>query len=155
MKTEMNPNFFKLLLNVYPPYWGTGIVVKKISPNYKEIIVQMKMKWYNRNYVNTHFGGSLYAMTDPFFMLMLLQILGKEYIVWDKAAHIEFIKPGRGTLTAKFIITEEEIGNILKNTADGQKYLPEFSVDIKDEADETVASVTKILYVRKKIHSDS
>ncbi len=155
MKTEMNPNFFKLLLNVYPPYWGTGIVVKKISPDYKEIIVQMKMRWYNRNYVNTHFGGSLYAMTDPFFMLMLLQILGKEYIVWDKAAHIEFIKPGRGTLTAKFIITEEEIGNILKNTADGQKYLPEFSVDIKDEADETVASVTKILYVRKKIHSDS
>jgi len=155
MKTQMNPNFFKLLLNVYPPYWGTGIVVKKISPDYKEIIVQMKMRWYNRNYVKTHFGGSLYAMTDPFFMLMLLQILGKEYIVWDKAAHIEFIRPGRGTLTAKFIITDEEIGNILKNTADGQKYLPEFSVDIKDEADETVASVTKILYVRKKINSDS
>jgi len=144
MKTQMNPNFFKLLLNVYPPYWGTGIVVKKISPDYKEIIVQMKMRWYNRNYVKTHFGGSLYAMTDPFFMLMLLQILGKEYIVWDKAAHIEFIKPGRG-----------EIGNILKNTADGQKYLPEFSVNIKDEADETVASVTKILYLRKKINSDS
>ncbi|HAO19521.1 MAG TPA: tetrameric acyl-CoA thioesterase, partial [Desulfobacteraceae bacterium] len=142
-------------LNVYPPYWGTGIVVKKISPDYKEIIVQMKMRWYNRNYVKTHFGGSLYAMTDPFFMLMLLQILGKEYIVWDKAAHIEFIKPGRGTLTAKFIITDEEIGNILKNTADGQKYLPEFSVNIKDEADETVASVTKILYLRKKINSDS
>jgi len=155
MKTQMNPNFFKLLLNVYPPYWGTGIVVKKISPDYKEIIVQMKMRWYNRNYVKTHFGGSLYAMTDPFFMLMLLQILGKEYIVWDKAAHIEFIKPGRGTLTAKFIITDEEIGNILKNTADGQKYLPEFSVNIKDEADETVASVTKILYLRKKINSDS
>jgi len=155
MKTQMNPNFFKLLLNVYPPYWGTGIVVKKISPDYKEIIVQMKMRWYNRNYVKTHFGGSLYAMTDPFFMLMLLQILGKEYIVWDKAAHIEFIRPGRGTLTAKFIITDEEIGNILKNTADGQKYLPEFSVDIKDEADETVASVTKILYLRKKINSDS
>ncbi|OQX17968.1 MAG: tetrameric acyl-CoA thioesterase [Desulfobacteraceae bacterium IS3] len=151
----MNPNFFKLLLNVYPPYWGTGIVVKKISPDYKEIIVQMKMRWYNRNYVKTHFGGSLYAMTDPFFMLMLLQILGKEYIVWDKAAHIEFIRPGRGTLTAKFIITDEEIGNILKNTADGQKYLPEFSVNIKDEADETVASVTKILYLRKKINSDS
>jgi len=155
LKTQMNPGFFKLMLNVYPPYWGTGIVVKKISPDYKEIIVQMKMRWYNRNYVKTHFGGSLYAMTDPFFMLMLLQILGKEYIVWDKAAHIEFIKPGRGTLTAKFIITDEEIGNILKNTADGQKYLPEFSVNIKDEADETVASVTKILYLRKKINSDS
>lgn len=154
MKTRMKPMLFKLLLNLYPPYWGTGIVVKKISRNYKEIIVQMNLRWYNRNYVNTHFGGSLYSMTDPFFMLMLLQILGKDYIVWDKAAHIEFIKPGRGRLTARFIIEEEEIGNILKNTAGGQKYLPEFSVDIKDEADETVASVTKILYVRKKMQKD-
>jgi hypothetical protein len=150
MKTQMKPMLFKLLLNLYPPYWGTGIVVKKISRNYKEIIVEMNLRWYNRNYVHTHFGGSLYSMTDPFFMLMLLQILGKDYIVWDKAAHIEFIKPGRGRLTARFIIEEEEIRNVLKNTADGQKYLPEFSVDIKDEADETVAKVTKILYVRKK-----
>jgi len=70
----MNSTLFKLLLNVYPPYWGTGIVVRKVSPNWKEIIVQMKMRWYNRNYVNTHFGGSLYAMTDPFFMVMLIKM---------------------------------------------------------------------------------
>ena len=81
----MDHNQFKRKLNLYPPYWGTGIFVKKISPDFREIIVQMKMTWYNRNYVNTHFGGSLYSMTDPFFMLMLMQILGKEYIVWDKA----------------------------------------------------------------------
>lgn len=89
-------------------------------------------------------------MTDPFFMLMLLQILGKEYVVWDKSAHIDFVKPGRGTVTAKFIVKEEQIKTILKNTASGQRYLPEFFVDIKDNADETVARVTKILYVRKK-----
>lgn len=121
-----------------------------MSANYKEIIVHMKMRWYNRNYVNTHFGGSLYAMTDPFFMVMLIQVLGKQYIVWDKAVHIDFIKPGQGKVTARFIIKEEQIDNILEKTADRQKYLPEFSVDIKDEAGDTVARVTKTLYIRKK-----
>jgi len=140
----------KLILNLYPPYWGTGIFVSRVSADYKEIIVHMKMRWYNRNYVNTHFGGSLYAMTDPFFMVMLIQVLGKQYIVWDKAVHIDFIKPGQGKVTARFIIKEEQIDNILEKTADGQKYLPEFSVDIKDEAGDTVARVTKTLYIRKK-----
>jgi hypothetical protein len=152
---KMNAAYFRLLLNIYPPYWGTGIVVKKISPDYKETTVQMKMKWYNRNYVGTHFGGSLYAMTDPFFMLMLIQILGKEYIVWDKGANIDFVKPGQGTLTAKFTIGDEHINDILNNTLSGNKYFPQFSVDITNEFNETVARVNKLLYVRKKIKNNS
>jgi len=118
------------------------------------IYVQMKMRWYNRNYVNTHFGGSLYAMTDPFYMLMLIHILGKEFVVWDKAAHIDFIKPSRGTVTAKFVIKEEEIESIIRNTSAGQKYFPELSVDIEDEAGEKVARVVKTLYIRKKASND-
>lgn len=147
----MKAKHLKLLLNIYPPYWATGITVKHISPDFREIVVQMKMRWYNRNYVSTHFGGSLYAMTDPFHMLMLMHILGKEFIVWDKAAHIDFIKPGEGVVTARFVITDEQIDDILNNTADGQKYLPQFMVDIVNEAGETVTRVVKTLYVRKKI----
>ena len=147
----MNHTLFKLLLNFYPPYWATGISVKKVSPDYSDIVVQMKQRWYNRNFVNTHFGGSLYSMTDPFFMLMLIQILGKTYIVWDQAAHITFIKPGRGTVTARFVITEKQIEEIIANTAAGQKNMPEFSVDINDQAGEKVARVIKTLYIRKKI----
>jgi len=146
----MNPKFFRLLINLYPPYWGTGITVRSISPNFREIFVQMKMRWYNRNYVKTHFGGSLYAMTDPFFMIMLIHILGKEFVVWDKAAHIDFIKPDRGTVTARFVIQEEQIKTIIHNTLGGQKYFPEFTVDIENEAGEKVAHVVKTLYVRKK-----
>jgi hypothetical protein len=108
------------------------------------------MRWYNRNYVKTHFGGSLYAMTDPFFMLMLIHILGKEFVVWDKAAHIDFLKPSQGTVTARFLITEEQIEDIIRNTSGAQKYLPEFSVDIENEAGEKVARVVKTLYIRKK-----
>ena len=146
----MNPRTFKLLINLYPPYWGTGITIRSVSADYREICMQMKMRWYNRNAVKTHFGGSLYGMTDPFFMLMLIHILGKEYVVWDKAAHIDFIKPSQGTVTARFLITEEEIEDIIKNTSGGQKYFPEFSVDIENEAGEKVARVVKTLYIRKK-----
>ena len=151
----MNHIRFKRKLNLYPPYWGTGIIVKKISPDFREIVVQMKMKWYNRNYVNTHFGGSLYSMTDPFFMLMLIKILGKEYVVWDKAAHIDFIKPGLGTVTAKFVISDEQIKDIIAKTADGQKYLPEFTVDIKSRKGNKVARVIKTLYIRKKLRNSN
>jgi acyl-coenzyme A thioesterase PaaI-like protein len=146
----MNPRSFKLLINLYPPYWGTGITIRSVSADYREICMQMKMRWYNRNAVKTHFGGSLYGMTDPFFMLMLIHILGKEYVVWDKAAHIDFIKPSQGTVTARFLIKEEQIEDIIRNTSGGQKYFPEFSVDIENEAGEKVARVVKTLYIRKK-----
>lgn len=151
----MNHKIFKLMFNLYPPYWATGIVVKKVTPDFREVIVEMKMRFYNRNYMYTHFGGSLYAMTDPFYMVMLIQILGNEYVVWDKAAYINFIKPGRGTVTAKFTIDQVLLTDISKNTADGQKYIRDLTVDVKDEQDETVARVVKTLYIRKNIPGKS
>lgn len=147
----MQSNKLKFLLNIYPPYLGTGITVTHISPDFRETFVQMKRKWYNTNYVKTHFGGSLYAMTDPFFMLMLIQILGKNYVVWDKSANIEFIKPGISTVIAKFIITDDHLKTIHENTAEGQKYLHTFEVKIEDENNELIALVTKVLYIRKKL----
>lgn len=147
---NMRPGCLRLLINLYPPYWGTGITVKHISQDYREVRVQMKMRWYNRNYVRSHFGGSLYAMTDPFFMVMLMHILGKDFVVWDKEGHIEFIKPSRGTVFARFLIEQKHIKTIIDRTSEGQKFLPEFSVDIQDEAGEAVARVVKTLYIRKK-----
>ena len=83
-------------------------------------------------------------------MVMLIHILGKEFVVWDKAAHIDFIKPARGTVIARFLIEEEQIKTILRNTSGGQKCFPEFTVDIENEAGEKVAHVVKTLYIRKK-----
>jgi len=148
MKTR--PGLMKFFLNIYPPYLGTGISVKKISPDFKEVVVQMKMHWYNRNYMKTHFGGSLYAMTDPFYMLMLIQILGKDYIVWDKSAQIEFIKPGVNTVTARFVIEDEQVEKTIQNTADGKKYYLELLVNVENENGKTAAKVSKVLYIRKK-----
>jgi hypothetical protein len=146
----MNARLFRLLLNLYPPFLGTGICVKKISEDFREILVEMRLGWYNRNYVNTHFGGSIYAMTDPFYMLMLIKNLGDEYIVWDKSATVDFVKPGRGTVFAHFILTEEMIIDIVERTKSGERYLPEFTVNVVDIDNDIVAVVKKVLYIRKK-----
>ena len=146
----MKPFYLKTLINLYPPYLGTGISVRTLAPDFRYIRVDMKLRWFNRNYVNTHFGGSLYAMTDPFYMLMLMNILGNRYLVWDKSANIAFVKPGKGTVSAEFRVTDEQIDQIFRATAGGEKYLPEFTVDIRDADQILVARVIKQLYVRRK-----
>jgi hypothetical protein len=99
-------------INFYPPLLGAGIrVLHKQSDDYT-IKVQLKLTRLNFNAVGTHFGGSLYAMCDPFFMLILLEHMGRDYIVWDKAASVQFLKPGRGTVTATFHISPEQIAEM-------------------------------------------
>ncbi|WP_028693237.1 DUF4442 domain-containing protein [Pseudomonas cremoricolorata] len=138
------------LLNCYPPYLGAGIRVQSISPDMRRIKVRMKLTRWNRNYVGTQFGGSLYSMVDPFYMLLLIEQLGSEYIVWDKAASIDFVSPGKGPVHAEFEIDDALLDDIRQQTAGGKKYLPRLQVDIRDDAGELVARVDKTLYVRLK-----
>lgn len=138
------------LMNVWPPYLGAGVTVKKSDEDLTSVEVEMKLRFWNRNYVNTHFGGSLYAMTDPFFMLMLMHHLGKDYIVWDKAAAIQFKKPGKGKVSAHFKLSKEEASAIREQADANYKVEPVFDVEIKDENGDVVAEVKKTLYVRRK-----
>ena len=142
--------FLRWALNFYPPYIGAGVRVRHISADFQQVQVKMGLGWYNRNYVGTQFGGSLYSMVDPFFMLMLMENLGSKYIVWDKAADIDFIAPGKGPVFARFTIDETLLAEIRRQTADGEKYLPQLQVDIHDGAGNLVARVGKTLYVRLK-----
>ncbi|WP_448383155.1 DUF4442 domain-containing protein [Desulfosoma sp.] len=148
--TIVNHRTFRLLLNVYPPYLGAGVHVRHVSSDFREIVVEMPLRFFNRNYVGTHFGGSLYAMVDPFYMLMLIKNLGPDYIVWDKAASIDFVKPGRGTVRAHFRLEEKVLEEIKERVKDGGKYLPTFTVPVVDRHGDVVARVEKVLYVRKK-----
>jgi len=134
----------------WPPFLGAGIRVRSLSDDFREATVELKLGRLNRNAVGTHFGGSLYAMTDPFFMIMLLHNLGDDYLVWDKSGSIEYVAPGRGIVRAEFQLTEERIADIRAQAAAGEKVLPEFVIDVKDEAGTMVARVRKILYVRLK-----
>jgi len=137
-------------MNLYPPYLGAGVRIRHISDDFRDVQVSMGLSWYNRNYVGTQFGGSLYSMVDPFFMLMLMENLGREYIVWDKAADIDFIAPGKGPVFARFNIDATLLDEIRRKTADGKKYLPQLQVDIHRGAGNRVARVGKTLYVRLK-----
>lgn len=138
------------MINRYGPYIGAGIKIEYLADDWKELRVAMHMRWYNRNAVGTHFGGSLYSMIDPHYMLMLMKLLGNQYLVWDKAAQIDFIKPGTGTVRATMIVTDAMLKTIYQHTKDGSKYLPEFEVTITDESGAVVAKAMKTLYVRKK-----
>ncbi len=136
------------LINFYPPLLGAGIRSKTIDDN--TIRVEMKLTALNRNIVGTHFGGSLYAMCDPWFMLILMRAMGPDYVVWDKAANIQFLMPGRGKVHATFEISEERIDQIRKLTEGDQKIEPTFEADVLDEENQVVAHVQKLLYIRKK-----
>jgi len=138
------------LLNLYGPYLGAGVRVTYVADNFQELRVSMKLRWYNRNAVGTHFGGSLYAMVDPHLMLMLMKLLGPGYIVWDKSASIDFIRPGTGTVSATICIDDEMIRTIKEAVAEKRKYQPEFNIRVVDEEDKLVCRVHKILYVRRK-----
>lgn len=138
------------LMKFWPPYFGAGISVDFISSNLDRIDVSMKLRFWNKNYVQTHFGGSLYSMTDPFFMLMLMEKLGPDYIVWDKAATINFKKPGKGKVFATFQLTDEQVNQIKTDVIEKNKVYPEFVVNVTNELGEVICMVTKTLYVKKK-----
>ena len=145
----MHARWYRRLFNLYPPFVGAGVHVTHISPDWRQLRVRLPLRWYNRNYVGTQFGGSLYTMTDPFLMIMVMKNLGPAYLVWDRAAEIEFVAPGRGAVTADFTLTDAQLDDIRANAGDG-KYLPWFPVDVKADDGSVVARVRKQLYVRRK-----
>lgn len=136
------------LINFYPPLLGAGIRSRSIDERTVEVV--MKLNIFNRNIVGVHFGGSLYAMCDPWFMLILMRLLGENYIVWDKAASIQFRRPGRGTVKVRFHIPREREEQIRAEADQSTKIEPTFSVDVMDEQGQVIAQVEKLLYVRRK-----
>jgi hypothetical protein len=139
------------VMNLWPPFLGAGIRVTRLQADWRAIDVEMKLHFWNANFVGTHYGGSLYSMTDPFYMLMLIENLGRDYIVWDKSASIRFRKPGKGKMVASFRLSEDQIESIRRQLETQQKVEPTFVVEVRDESGEVVAEVQKLLHVRKKM----
>ncbi len=137
-------------LNLWPPILFAGIRVVELSEDYRYARVELRMRPWNKNAVGAHFGGSLFAMTDPMYMLMLMANFHGDYYVWDKLADIDYVKPGFGTLYAEFNLTEGLLEQIRQNTSDGSKYLPVLPVLVKDRDGEVVAKLNRTLYLRKK-----
>ena len=146
----MSPRLLRWGMNWWPPFRGAGIRVRHIAGDWSEARVELSAGRLRRNFVGTHYGGSLFSMTDPFYALMLIHRLGDRFLVWDQAASIDFVAPGRGTVSARFSLAEDRLEEIRTQAAGGQKVLPQFDVEVKDEAGQLVARVRKTLYVRLK-----
>lgn len=151
--SEIRKLFLERLIRFYGPFLGAGVRPVEISEDYRYIKVEMPLTFYNKNYMGTQFGGSLYSMVDPWYMLMLIKNLGPDYIVWDKSASIEFKKPGRGSVHAEFLLTQERLNEIKSYVEVNTKMDAHFEVRILDEENNLIAMVDKVVYVRKKSNS--
>lgn len=147
---RLSPRGLRRAMNWWPPFLFTGVHVAHVADDWSSATVELRMRPWNRNYVGTHFGGTLFAMTDPFWMLLVLHAIGRDHVVWDQAGEITFLKPGRGTLRAEFRLPDGVIEAMHAATADGRKYLHWFENDILDAEGDVVARVRKQVYVRRK-----
>ena len=151
----LTPHLIKLRINTYAPYIGAGIKIDHIDLDQGLCVVSMGLNRLNKNIVGTQFGGSLYSMVDPFYMLMLMHQLGSSYVVWDKSSHIEFIAPGKSKVTARIKVTSAEVIAIQELAKDGEPVFRDYEVDIVDEQQKVVATVTKTVYIRLRKYSRS
>lgn len=136
--------------NLFPAYRGSGARVVYIAHDYREMRIKIPLSWRTRNYVGTIYGGSMYGGIDPIYMLMLIKTLGKDYIVWDKAATIRFKRPGKETLFADFLLAEEELGEI-KTLLENQKSVDRiYDIELKDKNGKVHCLIEKTLYIAKK-----
>lgn len=136
--------------NLFPAYRRSGGRIAYISDDYHEIHVKLPLNWATKNYVGTIFGGSMFAAVDPIYMVMLIKILGKDYIIWDKSANIKFKRPGKETLFAKFLITPKEISDIKIQLETAKSIDKLFTIVLKNKAGKVHCIVEKTIYISKK-----
>jgi len=150
MPESWHTRIMRWKFSLFPAWRGTGVRLKYIASDYREVRVELPLSWRTRNYVGTIFGGSLYGSVDPVYMIQLMLLLGRDYVVWDKAATIRFRKPGRSTLTATFRIDDAELQTIRELTANGEAVDRVYTVDLVDAEGVVHASVEKTIYIRKR-----
>jgi acyl-coenzyme A thioesterase PaaI-like protein len=150
MSETFSKKIERFKFNLFPAYRGSGGRIAYISEDYHEIHVKLPLNWRTKNYVGTIFGGSMFAATDPIYMVMLIKILGKTYVVWDKSTNIRFKRPGKETLFAKFLITPEEIVEIKAQLEETKSIDKIYKVELKNEKGKVHAIIEKTLYLSRK-----
>jgi acyl-coenzyme A thioesterase PaaI-like protein len=150
MPESFSKKIERFKFNLFPAYRGSGGRIAYISDDYHEIHVKLPLNWRTKNYVGTIFGGSMFAATDPIFMVMLIKILGKDYLVWDKSTNIRFKRPGKETLFATFLITPEEIGEIKEQLETIKSIDKIYKIELKNKTGKVHAIIEKTLYLSKK-----
>ena len=150
MPESLRTRLVRWRFNFFPAYRGTGARITYIADDWREVRIKLPLNWRTRNYVGTIYGGTMYGAMDPFPMVMLIRALGSEYVVWDKAATIQFKRPGRSTLHAVFTLEDEEIETIKAELSQRPSMDRVYKVDLTDEDGLVYASVDKTIYIRRK-----
>ncbi len=149
-RKHFTPQQLNKLLNLWPPMLGAGIRVQEINEDWTRARVKLVLNRINRNQHGTAFGGSIGAMTDAFFALLLMHQLGRDYKVWDQAAHLEYVSPGTGTIYGVFEVPPSVAAEIRAQCDAGEKVLHWFEVDLKLKDGTVVARARRQVYARKK-----
>jgi acyl-coenzyme A thioesterase PaaI-like protein len=151
----LTPHLFKLRINTYAPYVGAGIKIEHLNMDQGLCIVGMELTALNKNIVGTQFGGSLYSMIDPFYMMLLMQQLGSNYVVWAKSSHIKFVAPGTSKVTARIKVSTSEVTEIRELAESGEPVFRDYRTEVVDHNQKVIAIVTKTVYIRLRKHSKS
>ncbi len=153
-KTDRKENFkskaTRIGINFFPAYRRTGGRIYFLSDDWRDIHLTLGLTWKTKNYVGTVFGGSIYGAIDPIYMIQLLKILGSEYVVWDKSAVINFLKPIKKSVFARFLITDEILSEIISKVKSHQKYSIELKTNFQDGNGIIYAEVIKTIYIADK-----
>ena len=147
---RMTPRRLAIGMSLWAPNLFSGIRVKRFSKDWTHATVELHINVFTRNYVKTAFGGSMSAMTDPYFFMLVKHQLGNDYVVWDTRGEIEFVKPGRGVLTAHFAVPKQKATELRERARGGAKVLEWFESEITDRHGDVVARVRREVYVREK-----
>ncbi len=150
MSESLKSRLTRLAFNFFPAYWGTGAHITYLAQDWREVRVKLPLTWRTRNYVGTIFGGSMYGAVDPIYMVMLIQLLGPEYVVWDKDAAVHFKRPGRSALYACFMLEAQEIDAIKAELTQCSSLERTYQVNLIDSEGMIHASITKTIFIRRK-----
>jgi acyl-coenzyme A thioesterase PaaI-like protein len=150
MSESLRTRLLRFAFNFYPCYRRTGARLVYAADDYSEVRVKLPLNWKTRGYWGTLFGGSMYGAIDPVLVVMLARRLGPDYVVWDKSATIEFKKPGRGALYARFRVEDEEVAELRRAIDRDGKTERTWAVELTDAAGTVHAAFTKTLYLRRR-----
>ncbi|WP_106814389.1 PaaI family thioesterase [Microbacterium timonense] len=147
---RVTPRRLAVGMSLWIPNLFSGIRVRRFADDWTSATVELHVNVFTRNYVKTAFGGSMSAMTDPYYFMLVMHQLGRDYVVWDTRGEIEFLKPGRGVLTAQFTVPREKAAELRERARGGAKVLEWFETEITDRSGDVVARVRREVYVREK-----
>ena len=140
----------RFFFNCFPCYRASGAKVLYIADDFRQVKIQIGLNWLTKNYVGTIFGGSMFAATDPMYMIMLIKNLGDDFIVWDKGASIKFLKPGKSDLYATFVLSDADLAEVRAGLVKSRKLEKTFAVDLVDREGTIYATIERLVYIRHK-----